>query len=84
MLTLSSSPFTAGSGVASGVSNCWVVCEPELAVPAGLGSERCWIMVELTANLYFCFCSSDEDSEMSDCRILLMMVVFQPAVSECE
>lgn len=45
------------------------------------------MMVLLTANLYLgdsVEASEGVLSEIRDCRILLMMVLFQPAVASCE
>lgn len=61
-----------------------VDCVPAEAVE---GSERCWMMVLFTANLYLgdsVEASEGVLSEMRDCRILLMMVLFQLAVASCE
>lgn len=58
--------------------------------PPARGSERCWMIVLLTANLYLLLgsavLSSDEVlevSEMSACRIFWMMPLFQAAVESC-
>lgn len=50
------------------------------------GSERCWMIVLLTANLYRGLSVEASEgvlSEIRDCRILLMMVLFQLAVASC-
>lgn len=53
--------------------------EPSVWVlPSLRGSDRCWMMVLLTANLYLAPLGSD--SEMRALRIELMMVLFQGSV----
>lgn len=42
----------------------------EVDVPLGRGSERCWMMVLLTANLYLLEFSGVDDSDIRDWRIL--------------